>query len=178
MSGVVTVFGSGRSEPGSPLYHEAVRLGELLGAAGFGIATGGYGGVMEAVLRGAAPYGVRRIGVVTPELQHRQVNPYVGELLSEPTYLRRLERLLQLGHAYVLLAGETGTLLEFCAVLALRERSLLPSRPLLCLGEFWRRVLKGVVEALPEPDRVRQYVSLCGSPEEVLEQLHRLLPGR
>ncbi|GBD06818.1 Cytokinin riboside 5'-monophosphate phosphoribohydrolase [bacterium HR21] len=179
MSFVVTVFGSARAEPGSPLYQEAMRLGELLGAAGFGVATGGYGGVMEAVLRGAALYAVRRIGVVTPELRQRQVNPYVAELLSVPTYLERLHRLLQLGDAYVLLPGGTGTLLELFAVLALRERSLLPSRPVFCLGHPWSEVFGRLVEVLPELAPARQLVSLCQTPDEVLDQLrYALLGGR
>ncbi len=178
MSQVVTVFGSGKAPEGSQLYQEALRLGQLLGAAGFDIATGGYSGVMEAVLRGALPYAVRRIGVITAELPHRSANPYVGELLTVPTYLGRLQRLLELGTAYVLFPGGTGTLLELFALLALRERLLLPERPILCLGKQWQKVFDGIRDALPEMTEVQHMVSICRGAEEVLAALKRAVQTR
>ena len=51
---LVAVFGSADSKDGDPRYESARRVGTLLVAAGYGVVTGGYGGVMEAVSRGAA----------------------------------------------------------------------------------------------------------------------------
>ncbi len=45
----VAVFGASQSRPGDGHYEEAVRCGELLARAGLTVATGGYGGTMEAV---------------------------------------------------------------------------------------------------------------------------------
>ena len=50
---VVAVFGASVSLPGDQLYEQGVRCGRLLAEAGFGVATGGYAGVMEAVSLGA-----------------------------------------------------------------------------------------------------------------------------
>jgi uncharacterized protein (TIGR00725 family) len=50
---IITVFGSSRPQEGDADYAEARALGEHLAKAGFAVCSGGYGGVMEAVSRGA-----------------------------------------------------------------------------------------------------------------------------
>ena len=50
---VITVFGSSRPAEGHGDYAEAVELGRALAEARFAVCTGGYGGVMEGVSRGA-----------------------------------------------------------------------------------------------------------------------------
>ena len=54
------------SAPGDGYYDEGLRCGELLARAGFAVATGGYGGTMEAVSRGAKDAGGEVIGVTAP----------------------------------------------------------------------------------------------------------------
>jgi len=49
---IVTVFGSSRPREGEADYEEARILGRALAQHGF-FCSGGYGGVMEAVSRGA-----------------------------------------------------------------------------------------------------------------------------
>jgi len=51
---IVAVYGSAAPKPGTPLYQNALELGRLLAQAGHTVMTGGYGGTMEAVSRGAA----------------------------------------------------------------------------------------------------------------------------
>ena len=52
----VTLFGSARTKPGTPLYEQASQVGALLSKAGFGVITGGGPGIMEAVNKGAQPF--------------------------------------------------------------------------------------------------------------------------
>ena len=54
---IITVFGSSRPVEGDPEYTEARILGHALAASGFAVCTGGYGGVMAAVSRGAKDAG-------------------------------------------------------------------------------------------------------------------------
>jgi len=177
MSVVVAVFGSGRVGQEDPLYRDAQRVGELLGQAGYGVATGGYGGIMEAVLRGAAAFPVRRIGVTTSALGTRAVNPYVDELITVRSYLERLQKLIELGSAYVIFPGGTGTLLEFFAVWALRERRLLPEKPIVCLGRVWQTALEALQAAFPELRVAAGLVQCVETPEEVLRHVQRALRG-
>jgi len=50
---IVTVFGSSRPRENDAEYGEARELGRMLAASGFSVCSGGYGGVMAAVSRGA-----------------------------------------------------------------------------------------------------------------------------
>ncbi len=177
MMPIVTVFGSGRLGEEEPLYRDAMRLGQLLGEAGLGIATGGYGGIMEAVLRGAAPYPVRRIGVVATALSARRVNPYVDELLEVHGYLERLQKLIDVGAAYVVFPGGTGTLLELFAVWALRERQLLPDKPLICLGAAWHKFVQDMSESFPEIAPVGALIHVSSTPEQAVDYLRQTLLG-
>ncbi len=135
----VVVFGSAAAAAGSELYLQAERLGSLLQQQGFALVTGGYGGVMEAVLSatGDSP----AIGVTVANAA-RTANPYVKDVIEETTYLNRLAKLAELGDAYVVLSGGTGTLLEFAMVWALRERGHLAAKPIICVGEQWREAVE------------------------------------
>ena len=66
----IAVFGSSEPSDGDPLYERAQRLGHRLAKAGFGVITGGYGGVMEAASRGAYEAGGKSIGVVSTSLKN------------------------------------------------------------------------------------------------------------
>ena len=46
---VIAVFGASRAALGDGVYEQGVECGRLLAEAGYSVATGGYGGLMEAV---------------------------------------------------------------------------------------------------------------------------------
>ena len=137
---VVVIFGTSVAKPDSREYDAAERIGCLLAEQNIDIATGGYGGVMEATLRGASNFDVRRIGVVNKDESHRQVNKYVTELIETNTYIDRLIKLIGIANAYIVLSGGTGTLLELAAAWALLERKLIVDKPIVCLGDQWYQI--------------------------------------
>ncbi len=49
---IISIFGSSRPQPEEPAYIDARWLGQAIGEAGWGVMTGGYMGLMEAVSRG------------------------------------------------------------------------------------------------------------------------------
>ena len=53
----IAVFGSSRRDEDSPFWAEAYELGRVLATAGYAVLSGGYGGSMGAVSRGAAECG-------------------------------------------------------------------------------------------------------------------------
>ena len=75
----IAVFGSSATEPGSPGWAEAERTGALLAQARLAVVTGGYGGTMEAVSKGAAAAGGHVIGVTSSRLfrERSGANRYV-----------------------------------------------------------------------------------------------------
>src|SRR6202166_5330310 len=97
---VITVFGSSRPEEGHADYAEAVDLGRALAAAGFAVCTGGYGGVMEGVSRGASESGGRVLAVTSSFFQSHP-NRWVDEETCMATWQERLFELVRLGDGYV-----------------------------------------------------------------------------
>src|SRR3990172_12596217 len=82
---VITVFGGPRPAPGSEPYETARRLGAALAGVGFRVASGGYGGAMEGVSRGAHEAGGKTIGV-TAAVFRSQANPWVEEEIRVATW--------------------------------------------------------------------------------------------
>jgi uncharacterized protein (TIGR00725 family) len=97
---VITVFGSSRPEEGHAEYAEAVELGKALAEAGFAVCTGGYGGVMEGVSRGAREAGGRVLAVTSTFFRSR-ANRWVDEEMRTATWQDRLFELVRLGDGYV-----------------------------------------------------------------------------
>lgn len=139
---VVCIFGTSGCKPGSFEYDSAVLLGKLLAKEGYDIATGGYGGVMEAALKGASESNTNRIGVLTNFYSDKTPNEYVQESIYTITYLERLQKLIEIGDAYVILPGGTGTLLELSAIWSLKNRKILKSQPFITFGEQWHELVQ------------------------------------
>src|SRR5437763_16461998 len=111
MTRIVTVFGSSLPGPESAAYADARRLGRLLAESGFGVANGGYAGLMEASARGAREAGGHTIGV-TCTVWPQAANPWIVEEVRANSFPERIMKLIHLGAAYVVLPGGTGTLAE------------------------------------------------------------------
>jgi hypothetical protein len=142
---IITVFGSSRPEAGHVDYEEALELGRTLAAAGFRVCTGGYGGVMEAVSRGARESGGRVLAVTSSFFKSR-ANRWVDEETRANTWHERLFELVRLGDGYVACKGGTGTLVELAVVWEMLNKKAMQLRPFVVLGDFWQPVLDRVRE--------------------------------
>ena len=143
---VITVFGSSRPAPGSEAYETARKLGTALAQAGFAVATGGYGGTMEAVSRGAREANGHVIGV-TAEAFSSRANQWVEEEIRVKTWQDRLFKLIELGAGYVALPGGTGTLVELSVVWEWINKGFLADKPVVVLGDFWQPVVTAIPAA-------------------------------
>jgi uncharacterized protein (TIGR00730 family) len=142
---VITVFGSSRPEEGHAEYAEAVELGRALAEAGFAVCTGGYGGVMEGVSRGAREAGGRVLAVTSSFFRSR-ANRWVNEEMRVSTWQDRLFELVRLGDGYVACKGGTGTLVELAVVWEMLNKKAMEHRPFVVLGDFWQPILERVRE--------------------------------
>src|SRR5712671_3214451 len=142
---VITVFGSSRPEEGHAEYEEAVELGKALAEVGFAVCTGGYGGVMEGVSRGAREAG-GRVLTVTASFFKPRANRWVDEEITMATWQERLFELVRLGDGYVACKGGTGTLVELAVVWEMLNKRAMESRPFVILGDFWEPIVKRVRE--------------------------------
>lgn len=174
---VVSVFGSSAVGPGSVEYERARRVGRSLAEAGLTVATGGFDGVMAAVCRGAREAGGHTVGLTLPAWG-LQANPWVCEERPQETFVDRLVAMTTDADGYVALDGGIGTLTEFALAWSLLQtRTVLP-RPLVAMGERWRRLLVVFgAELIVAPEHL-ELISVVERPEDVVDALWRGWGGR
>jgi uncharacterized protein (TIGR00730 family) len=173
---VVTIFGSSKPQPGEPEYELARKLGGLIANAGFSICNGGYGGTMEAAARGAREANGSTIGV-TMESVNPQANQWIDRTIVVKTLIDRLMKLIELGDAYVVLRGGTGTLLELAAVWELMNKQMMRSRLVVVVGKFWDSTVETVKKelSLEGLEWSARHVRVVKDPEECVKALKEFL---
>ncbi len=169
---IISVFGSAQVEPGDPAYAEALETGALLATAGFVVCSGGYGGAMEAVSRGASDAGGRVIGVTAHQLFTSRVsNPWVHEEIDAGTFLDRLRVMVEMSQGYLAVKGGIGTLTEISTVWSLLQTRSLSSRPLVMLSDPWQGLLSFSQSSLIVRHEDLSCVQLADSPAQAVELL-------
>jgi uncharacterized protein (TIGR00730 family) len=138
---IISVFGSSRPREGEADYTEARELGGALARAGFAVCSGGFGGVMEAVSRGAKEGGGKTYGVTTEFFKGAKANRWIDVEVRVEDWQSRLFELIRLGDGYVACKGGTGTLAELAVVWEMLNKSVMTRKPFVCLGDFWRPIL-------------------------------------
>ena len=146
---IITVFGSSRPTENDPDYALARSLGAELAKHGFAVCSGGYGGVMEAVSRGAKDARGKTYGV-TAEFFKRKANEWIDVEVSKKTWGERLFELIELGDGFVACKGGTGTLVELAVVWEMLNKSVIPAKPFAVCGDFWQPILDRVREVEQE----------------------------
>jgi uncharacterized protein (TIGR00730 family) len=175
MSKVITIFGSSRSRVGDTRYEEARKLGAALATGGFTVCSGGYGGVMEAVSRGAHEAG-GNVLAVTAEFFRTKPNRWVSETFSVKTWEERLFELIRRGDGYVACAGGTGTLVELAVVWEMLNKRVMPGKPFVGLGDFWKPIVERVREVETDhpsswDEAGAELISFAANAEEAADYL-------
>ena len=152
-SPVIAVFGASQTPPDHPDWRAAVRCGSGLAAAGFAVATGGYGGIMEAVSRGAAEAGGHVIGFTAPEVFSGRIgaNVFVAEEVPTATLTERIHVMLARSDGAIALDGSIGTLAELVIawnVAFVAQFSEETAKPVIAVGDRWRRIVADLSEDL------------------------------
>jgi hypothetical protein len=178
-SKLVTVFGGARVPADTGLYAECVRLGRLLGEAGYVVATGGYTGTMEAVLRGAREAGAHTVGYTCATFERDfQPNPWVLEERKTRVLSARIQRLAEESDAFVVVHGGLGTLAELALVWNMMLAGELPARPLVVVGAEWPRVIDVVHAETQTGSSALRLLTLAETAAEAVERLQALLVAK
>lgn len=175
---IVAVFGSSSAQPGDGWFEAGLRCGRLLAESGYDVATGGYGGLMEAVSRGAAESGARVVGISAPPVfpDRAGVNPWVAEEIAAPTIPERIRLITEMSAACIALDGSIGTLTE---LLVAWNTAFVDARrgavtvPIVAVGERWARLVPWLAESLATDAST---VSLVGEVEEAVAEVRRRVP--
>jgi len=172
----ISYFGFADAAPNDPLYKEAYDCAKYLTAKGFICINGGGPGIMKAVSEGAKAAGGTSIGVT---FYPKDITNYEGRDPTNPldqevktaNYLERTLKLLELGDAYVIFRGGTGTISEFGMAWGLARLYFGHHKPLILYGEFWNDVIMSFQKNMrirPEDTKV---FKVANSPEDAHEAI-------
>lgn len=139
----VTVFGSSVPQPGDAEYEYAYQLGKKLAQNNINVCSGGFQGIMDAVSKGARECDAEAVGV-TLDIYNVHASKYLSREIVCNTLFDRLKSLIEIGDAYVVLQGGTGTLLELALVWEYMNKNMIQTKPFACHSSLW----KGIVELM------------------------------
>lgn len=147
----MAVFGSSRTDPTSDDWKQAEDVGHRLASAGITVITGGYGGTMEAVSKGASESGGRVVGVTSPTLfpGRTGANAYVGELIEAENLPARIGTMLERADGVIALSGSIGTAAEL--LMAWNHNYLSRHNggrviPTVAVGDEWRALTETMID--------------------------------
>lgn len=172
MNKTITIFGSAQPKEDDAQYKFAYQLGASLVKNGFNICTGGYKGIMEAASKGAFDNAGLVYGV-TVDLWNSEPNPYITIEVREEKLFERITKLLELGDAYVILQGGTGTLLEFAAVWEFANKKLQSPKPIICHSQMWKEIVGVMNNQMTVENRSTDLIKCLDSVDEIVEYLKR-----
>lgn len=167
----IAVFGRADVSEDSPEYRDARLMGRLLAGAGFTVVNGGYGGVMEAVSRGAAEVGGRVVGVVSSVFGERAPNRYLTSTIESANLFERTARLIDNSDAFLALSPRTGTTWEVLSLMTLRKAGVLGAHPLVLVGPPWEDLIKLLRGLAVVDDYLLEWPTCVRTPIEALDAL-------
>ena len=173
MAHVVTVFGSSTIEVDGAQYSDGVVAGGLLAEAGFTVATGGYGGLMEAASKGAAERGGEVIGVTVPSVfaDRTGANDFVTREIAAPSLMERVEVLTDLAAGFLVFPGSLGTMTELMAAWNLNYVARFNGgdlKPVVTVGQPWSDLVPTLATVLATD---AEMLSTRDSAEEAVQTL-------
>lgn len=179
----ISYFGFADAAPNDPLYKEAYRCAKYLTSKGFVAVNGGGPGVMRAVSEGAKAAGGMTIGVTfypkdISNFEGRDPENILDKEIKTKNYLERTLKLLELGDAYVVFKGGTGTISEFGMAWGLARLYFGHHKPLILYGKFWERIIevfKQDMRIRPEDLKVYRVVDSPREAYKAVEEFEKVL---
>ncbi len=172
----VACLGFADATPEDPLFKEAYEVGKALAKAGYIVANGGGPGVMRATTEGAKSVGGKTVGVTfypkdVANFEGRDKNNQFDEEIKADNYLARTLKLLEVGQAYVIFKGGTGTISEFGMAWGLARLYFGHHKPLVLYGKFWENIMATFLANMRMRPEEFQVYRVANSPEDVVRSL-------
>lgn len=172
----VSIFGSARIPPESPIYKLAEEIALTLSNSGFAVVSGGGPGIMEAANKGAYAGKSPSIGL-NIQLPHEQVgNPYQDISLGFRHFFSRKVMFVKYASAYVVLPGGFGTLDELAEILTLVQTGKTRKIPIILVHTpFWQGLIDWFKQTLVTEKTIDesdlQLFRLVDDPKEVVDAI-------
>jgi predicted Rossmann-fold nucleotide-binding protein len=131
---------------------------------------------MEATARGAKEVGGATIGVTIGLYRNARPNPWLDQEIAAESLFHRLEELVTLGQAFVILRGAIGTLLELCLVWNLSHFPQWGHKPIVIVGPEWQDVAARLRANLPFHPWEWNTLTFVATVDEAVEYLASRYP--
>ncbi len=170
----VSIYGSARLLPDTPLYNQTVEIARKLGELGFSIITGGGPGIMEAANKGAADAGVKSVGLNIELPNEQSCNAFANKTITFKHFFVRKVMLVKYASSYIIMPGGLGTLDELTEILNLIQTHKMKPFPIILYdSKFW----KGFLDWLRATVLTNSFISdtdfdllrICDTPDSVVE---------
>jgi uncharacterized protein (TIGR00730 family) len=174
----VTFFGGAIGEEGDAHYDAALQIASLVAKSGRVVVNGGGPGVMLAATSGAKAAGGRTSVVYyRPELATNfkgEVAANVADVSTEEAnYVMRTKKLLELGDAFIIFKGGTGTISEFAMAWGVARLYIDHYKPLILYGQFWHEIVAAFKKNMNiRPDEEKVY-TIVTTPQEAMEAIDK-----
>jgi len=121
----ICVFSSSSNAISDVYFHEAQKLGELIGHGNHVLINGGANvGLMETTTIAASKAGAKTIGVIPEKFIGRSLaSDNMHEVIVTRDMMERKEKMREISDAFIALPGGFGTLEEILEVITLRQLS-------------------------------------------------------
>ncbi len=176
----VSIFGSSRVGPDSPIYVKAEKIARLLVRSGFAVITGGGPGVMEAANKGAAEEDGRSIGLRIELSKNEVYNRYSNLTLSFRYFFVRKFMFIKYAMAYVILPGGYGTMDECFESLNLIVTQKSRTFPVIFVGrDYWKGLINWIKRAPFQTGTLgpadTEIFQIIDEPEEVVKTIEKVV---
>lgn len=138
----VTIFGSARTRPDDPVYHQTHAVAAAIAAKGWMVITGAGPGTMQAAMEGAGLEQSLGVSIRLPfEAEANQIIAGDPKLVSMKYFFTRKLMLVKESLGFVAMPGGFGTLDEIVEVLTLQQTGKAVPTPIVLLDAagdtFW-----------------------------------------
>ena len=146
--------------------------------AGYAVVTGGYGGLMEAVSKGAHGAGGHVLGVTTPTVfsDRSGANGFVAEELRTEHLMERIHRMTDMSSGSIVLPGSLGTMTELGVAWNLAYVTRFSDsrpKPVVTVGPTWREIVAQLGSHL---DTDTSLITCAETVEEAVAEIRRSVP--
>jgi uncharacterized protein (TIGR00730 family) len=172
----VTIFGSARTPQLHPYYQMAEEIAYRLVQHGYGVITGGGGGIMEAGNRGAHRAKGKSVGlnIFLPFEQQGNIFIDKDKLISFDYFFVRKVMFVKYSQGFIVMPGGFGTMDELMEALTLIQTHKTARFPVVMVGrKFWSGLVDWFKDALLKegmisPEDLDLY-NLVDTPEEAVK---------
>ncbi|WP_419658762.1 TIGR00730 family Rossman fold protein [Desulfosarcina variabilis] len=176
----VSFFGSARTTPDDPQYKKAEALAGLFVKNGFGVITGGGGGIMEAANKGASAAGGPSVGLNIRLPFEQKPNDFATTQMEFKYFFIRKVMFIKYAAAYVVMPGGFGTLDELFEVITLVQTQRIRPFPIILVeSEYWQGLIAWLHQQLLKNARISltdmDIIQVLDDPQEIVDAVRKIL---